>query len=55
MDNTDVQRFLEKTENKKTPLISLNNNKMDENNCPINDYDYDYSLDEEFDVIRSIN
>ena len=53
MDNMDVQRFLEKTENKKIPLISLNNHKMDENNCPINEYNY--SLDDEFDVVRSIN
>lgn len=53
MDNMDVKRFLEKTENEKIPLFPLNDYKMNENNVPINVSDDHF--DDEFDVIRSIN
>ena len=51
MDNMDVQRFLETIENEKIPLFSLNQHETKENNYSI----YDTDLDDEFDVIRSIN
>ena len=51
MDNRDVQHVADKMENEKISLIYLNDYTMKENNYPL----YDYDLDDEFDVIRSIN
>ena len=51
MDNMDVQYSLEKIENEKESLFRLDTLELKENNNRI----YNLDLDDEFDVIRSIN